>query len=134
MAYMIRELRNSSGMTQREFAEAYGIPMSTLRKWEQGESSPAPYVIALIAGTLPSIDAAKKVIKTKNNVFYYDKAQNKVYDKKGTGIKVSSNLEEVKEQNLGIYVEDLFDSYYQIVDKFERDCRLDIEEDILWSR
>ena len=41
----IKELRDSTGMTQKEFASKYGIPISTLRKWEQGESSPAPYDI-----------------------------------------------------------------------------------------
>ena len=45
----IKELRDSTGMTQKEFASRYGIPISTLRKWEQGESSPAPYVAALLA-------------------------------------------------------------------------------------
>ena len=51
----IKELRDSTGMTQKEFASRYGIPISTLRKWEQGESSPAPYVAALLARTLPRV-------------------------------------------------------------------------------
>ncbi len=54
MEYMIKELRDMTGMTQKAFAQMYGIPLSTLRKWEQGEASPAPYVLRLIAGTLPS--------------------------------------------------------------------------------
>ena len=31
----------------------------------------------------------------------------------------------LKEKNLSLYVADLFESYYEIVDKFNRDCRLD---------
>lgn len=59
MTHMIRELRDSTGMTQKEFANMYGIPLSTLRKWEQGESSPAPYILNLLARTLPSVDATE---------------------------------------------------------------------------
>lgn len=48
----IKELRNKTGMSQREFAAQYGIPLSTLRKWEQGEAKPATYVVNLIADKL----------------------------------------------------------------------------------
>ena len=53
MRYDIKELRESTGMTQIAFSEAYGIPVSTLRKWEQKEAAPAPYVINLLARALP---------------------------------------------------------------------------------
>lgn len=49
MSFDIKELRESTGMTQKLFAETYGIPVSTLRKWEQKEASPAPYVVNLLA-------------------------------------------------------------------------------------
>ena len=43
------------------------------------------------------------------------------------------DLEEIKEQNLALYLDDLFDSFYEIQEKFDRDCRYDREEDILWT-
>ena len=67
----IKELRDSTGMTQKEFASRYGIPISTLRKWEQGESSPAPYVAALLARTLPDTESSLKRIKTRGGKTYY---------------------------------------------------------------
>ena len=57
MSFSMKELRDSTGLTQKAFAKMYGIPLSTLRKWEQGESSPAPYVVRLIARALPCTDA-----------------------------------------------------------------------------
>ena len=44
----IKEIRWATGLSQKAFAELYGIPISTLRNWEQGSNSPAPYVIGLI--------------------------------------------------------------------------------------
>ncbi len=36
----VRVLRMALGMTQDEFARAYGIPVGTLRDWEQGRREP----------------------------------------------------------------------------------------------
>lgn len=36
----VRVLRMALGMTQAEFADAYGIPVGTLRDWEQGRREP----------------------------------------------------------------------------------------------
>ena len=58
MYFDIKELRESTGLTQKAFAEMYGIPISTLRKWEQGEASPAAYVVNLLARTLPSTNSS----------------------------------------------------------------------------
>jgi len=52
MDYRIRELRDITGLSQRDFAAKYDIPLSTLRKWEQGNATPAQYVVRLIAATL----------------------------------------------------------------------------------
>ena len=84
MYYVIKELRESTGLTQKKFAAMYGIPLSTLRKWEQGEASPAPYVVNLIARTLPATDSGLKKIAGKDGtVFYYDKNQKAVSDARG---------------------------------------------------
>lgn len=44
----IKELRASSGMSQRKFAEHFGIPHRTLQDWERGIAKCAPYLIELI--------------------------------------------------------------------------------------
>ena len=36
----VRIVRMALGMTQTEFAESYGIPVATLRDWEQGRREP----------------------------------------------------------------------------------------------
>ena len=135
MEYMMKELRNMTGMTQKAFAEMYGIPLSTLRKWEQGESSPAPYVLRLIARTLPGTQATLQKIQGKDGVtYYYDVNKQTVVDAKGNTIMIQEVLEGVKEQNLILYLQELFESFYEIQEKFNRDCRFDKEDDILWSR
>lgn len=37
----LRNLRKKYGLTQAEFSEKFGIPISTLRKWEQGVQKPS---------------------------------------------------------------------------------------------
>ena len=36
----VKRLRWELGLTQEAFAERYGIPLGTLRDWEQGRSEP----------------------------------------------------------------------------------------------
>lgn len=135
MTYVIRELRDSTGLTQKDFADMYGIPLSTLRKWEQGESSPAPYVLNLLAKTLPCINGSLWKINGSNGIiYYYDKNKRTVTDMRGNSIMVQEDLKEIKEQNLVLYLQDLFEGFYAIQEKFNRDCRFDKEDDILWTR
>ena len=134
MKYLIRELRDITGMTQKEFSQMYGIPLSTLRKWEQGESSPAPYVINLLAKTLPSLDNSLLTIHGTDDVlYYYDINKSTVADMLGNVIIVQEDLREIKTQNLALYLDDLFKDFYEIQEKFNRDCRFDKKEDIIWS-
>lgn len=56
-----------------------------------------------------------------------------VSDMRGNKIFVQENLDGVKEQNLALYLKDLYDDFYEIQEKFNRDCRYDKEEDILWT-
>lgn len=129
----IRELRGATGMTQKDFSQFYGIPISTLRKWEQGEASPAPYVINLIARALPCTNPALQKIEGKGGtVYYYDRLQKAVLDVKGNRIFIQEDIVGVKEQNLRLYLADLFEDFYQIQEKFNRDCKYDKQEDILW--
>jgi transcriptional regulator with XRE-family HTH domain len=130
----IRSLRDRTKMSQKEFAEHFEIPLSTLRKWEQGESKPAPYVVKLLAMQIRGKAEELQTINCKDeSIFYYDHIQGTLSDTKGNTIIVHENLSGVKEQNLPLYVKDLFEAYYEIQDKFDRDCRFDKTEDIIWS-
>lgn len=132
--YRIRELRDLSGMTQKQFSEWFHIPISTLRKWEQGDASPAPYLVELIARTLPAtFDSMEKIIGRRQDVYFYDKNKNMVYDQKGNGIIIQESLDGVKRENLRLYLDDLFEDFYEIQEKFNQDCLYDKDDDIIWS-
>lgn len=77
--------------------------------------------------------ALKEFRGKKGCSYYYDRNQKCVLDIKGNRIYVAENLEEIKEQNLRLYLDDLFETFYEAQEKFNRDCRYDKEEDILWS-
>lgn len=71
----------------------YEIPLSTLRKWEQGEASPAPYVLKLIAKTLPSADTSMQQIHGEDGiVYYYDKHKRTVSDMLGNAIMIREDI------------------------------------------
>ena len=61
MSLSIKEMRMKTGLSQAKFAETFNIPVSTLRKWEQGDSSPSGYVIDLIARAIPSLNSSLEV-------------------------------------------------------------------------
>ena len=130
----IKEMRDMTRLTQREFAAKFDIPIGTLRRWEYGESKPAPYIIKLIALQLPVDQRKMEQIKDEEgNIFFYNKEARYLMDMQGTRINIKDELEEVKKQNLILYIKDLFEAYYEILDKFDRDCKLDKTEDIIWS-
>lgn len=48
----ISELRHLINMSQRSFAEYFGIPIGTLRNWEQEISNPPEYVFQMIVNSI----------------------------------------------------------------------------------
>jgi DNA-binding transcriptional regulator YiaG len=48
-AKTIKELRESTGMTRKEFSEHTGIPVRTLEDWEAARRTPPEYIPRLIA-------------------------------------------------------------------------------------
>ena len=44
----IEDVRHLVGMSQQKFANYFGIPVGTLRNWEQGIASPPQYVFTMI--------------------------------------------------------------------------------------
>lgn len=45
----IKEIRESTGMNKKEFAEYFGIPYRTLQDWELGNRKAPEYVYSMIA-------------------------------------------------------------------------------------
>ena len=61
----IDDIRKITQMSQRQFAEHFGIPVGTLRNWEQGIAKPPDYVFQMI---ISSIRRDKMInIETINN-------------------------------------------------------------------
>ncbi|RHZ98933.1 helix-turn-helix domain-containing protein [Rhodopseudomonas palustris] len=57
----VRELRLRAGLTQTEFAARLGVPVETIRNWEQGKRSPrgpARALLTVIAHTPDLVFAA----------------------------------------------------------------------------
>ena len=48
----IKKLRQDMNMTQRQFSSYFGIPIGTLRNWEQEIASPPEYVFNMIVASL----------------------------------------------------------------------------------
>ncbi|MCR4655182.1 MAG: helix-turn-helix domain-containing protein [Lachnospiraceae bacterium] len=45
----IKELRNTTQMSQNGFATYLGIPVANIQHWEQGVTTPPNYLVALIS-------------------------------------------------------------------------------------
>ena len=135
MPKSIRELRRSIGLTQKEFAGRFDIPLDTLKKWEQGAMSPAPYLIKLLANAIPDEDGDfVKVHTSDGNTYYYDDTKNIIIDTEGNTIHYHGNLCDVKPENLPVYVEELFEVVHHAKEKLDRDIDFDKKEDIIWTR
>lgn len=133
MENIVKKLRKSTNKSQREFASTYDIPLSTLKKWEQNESKPAPYVLSLLSS---SIDRDKTLIEIADveHSFYYDPLNKTVYNKNGDSINIDYDILKIKKCNLLIYLEDIFDEYYHIKNEFILKCNFDRKENVEWRR
>ena len=49
IAETIKELREGTGMTRKQFSEHTGIPVRTLEDWEAARRTPPEYIPRLIA-------------------------------------------------------------------------------------
>ena len=75
----------------------------------------------------------KKIITKDGTTYFYEESSGILYDSVGNSIQVKFDIENVKPENLPLYVADLFESFYEIKEKFEQDCRWDKDENIIWS-
>lgn len=62
-ARRIKELRESIGMSRKEFSEHTGIPVRTLEDWEAARRTPPEYIPRLIAYQLKY----EKLVSDKSN-------------------------------------------------------------------
>lgn len=133
MANAIKELRKSTNKTQREFATTYNIPLSTLKKWEQDESKPAPYFLSLLSST---IDKGLNLIEISDmeHYYYFDPLTYTVYNKKGDSINIGYDILKVNRNNLLIFLEDIFNDYQRLKNEFIIRCTADRKENIEWRR
>lgn len=53
---LIRELRHSMGMTQKQFAAELGVVYPTVNRWENGHITPSPIAMKLIEQKLDQMD------------------------------------------------------------------------------
>ena len=129
----IKELRESTGLSQSEFAKAYNIPVSTLRKWEQNESKPPAYVIELIEKSLPFNNKRyKSFLGSDGQKYYLDKENKRISDSFGHWISFNEDVEGVIKENIGIYAENLFKKYYEAVNSIDNEIKYDKIDKIKW--
>ena len=57
----IKEIRQSTGLSQAKFCEVLNIPKSTLQDWEQGQRKCPEYVAELIAYRVANDTTIQKV-------------------------------------------------------------------------
>lgn len=61
-----KEMRKKMGLTQRQVADIYGIPYSTIQKWEHGINNPPKYVLTMMM-ELYHLRDISDVIKERSN-------------------------------------------------------------------
>jgi putative transcriptional regulator len=64
----IRAVRQRSGMTQQQFAAAFGIGLGTLQKWERGVRRPsgaAQSLLKVMQANLPAVVAALEIAPSR---------------------------------------------------------------------
>lgn len=52
VSYLIKALRNCTGLTQERLAAKIGVSFSTLNKWERGKANPVPLALRRIEEVL----------------------------------------------------------------------------------
>ena len=57
----IKIIRAATGLSQRGFAEHFGIPVRTVENWERGVNVPPPYVVGLLWRVVFELDFVEKL-------------------------------------------------------------------------
>lgn len=67
MGRRVRELRDRLGLSQKEFAETFGIPINSIRQYEIGRYMPPPAVRAYIKLIEAEPDMVRGIISRENS-------------------------------------------------------------------
>lgn len=59
----IKQLRESTKLSQQKFADKFNIPVANIQKWEQGINRPLDYVVSMIQTIL---EQEKKIEELEN--------------------------------------------------------------------
>ena len=59
----IKQLRESTTLSQQKFADKFNIPVANIQKWEQGINRPLDYVVSMIQTIL---EQEKKIEELEN--------------------------------------------------------------------
>ena len=69
IAKSIKDLRESTGMSRKEFSEHTGIPVRTLEDWEAGRRTPPEYIPRLLAYQIKFEEIPGKNKETNDTLF-----------------------------------------------------------------
>lgn len=58
-AEALKRIRESTGLSQRQFARKYKIPWRSISNWERGVNEPSDYFIVLLAYVVENQERAK---------------------------------------------------------------------------
>lgn len=58
-AEQIKEIRSSTGLSQKKFADKTGVPARTILSWETGDRTPPAYVIPLLRLAVRALDGGE---------------------------------------------------------------------------
>lgn len=72
------------------------------------------------------------IITNENTTYMFDKNRKIVYDNLQTGIKINYDIMSINKNNLFIILNQLFDDYYKMIEKFEIKCMLDRKNNTKW--
>ena len=103
----IQEFRKRANMSQRQFASYFGIPLGTLRNWEQGIAKPPEYVLSMLLARVRRDKMINfETIKLIHQI-------NELAAKTANGIKPFAEMNEKNRNDFVFYqeVEDLEGNY-----------------------
>jgi len=129
----IREIRNLTGLSQSKFAEKYSIPLSTLQHWERDYTQPPKYFLELLKNTIGLETQGVMNFTGKNGELYIYYSDTQIISNlNGDSVHVTKTIEDVKKENIGLYLSDMFDYLEQAKKMFAIDCEEDLRSDIIW--
>ena len=130
----IRDIRKNTGLTQKEFAELYHISLPTLRRWEQDVNKAPVYLVELLKAVTHYGDDSPSAFEGEESKYYYDAVSCTVQNTCGDCIRITDSILDVKKENIGLYLDELFEDIDLAKKKFSDSCEEDKRSDIIWQK